>query len=302
VAAIGGLLITRQAVTVSAGLAVGDILVLALLAGGLRDARPAGPAQVARVIRSAATLLVMQLAYIAQFRIGTVILGAFGAVVAVGEYTVASRIAEGLVILAAAITASSLPLMGAAHSRGDLAGLERTVRRSYRVALLVSAPVIAILALSAPVWVRLVFPRYPGAASVYIPIGVTVVVYFASSQTSAFLNATHRDRIAAASAVVGVLAAILGSWWLVGLGAIGVAAARLGGEILRLAIETLAMARIAELLTSSMAGAWLRVVPFLLAAALPLVTGWSIGTVALGTAVTIGWGAWIVSRGRISVG
>jgi O-antigen/teichoic acid export membrane protein len=297
--AIVGLLVTRQPEAVSAGLAAGDILVLALLSGGLREAGGTAPREIIRVIRGAVTLLIMQLAYIAQFRVGTVVLGAVGAVVAVGEYTVASRIAEGLVIFAAAVTASSLPLMGGFHSQGDIGGLERTVRRSYRLSLLAAAPVIAILAISGPLWVQLLFPRYPGAAAVYIPVGLTVVVYFASSQTSAFLNASHRDRIAAASAVVGVLAAIAGSWWLVALGAFGVAVARLGGEVLRLAIETAAMARFAQVLTRSMPGAWLAVTPFLLVAIGVLIASWAPASIVIGTVVTVGWALWLVRRGWI---
>ena len=297
-AAIAGLLVTRQPEAVSGGLAAGDILVLVLLSNGLREAGRTGAREVARVIRGALTLLVMQIAYIAQFRIGTVVLGAVGAVVAVGEYTVASRVAEGLVIFAAAVTASSLPMMGGYHSKGDIEGLERTVRHSYRLSLIAAAPIVAILAITGPLWVQVLFPRYPGAVSVYVPIGLTVVVYFASSQTTAFLNASHRDRVASVSAVLGVLAAIAGSWALVGLGAFGVAAARLGGEVLRLAIETAAMARFSSVLTRSMPGAWLAVAPFLLVALLLLMTGWALATVVVGTVVTIAWAVLLASRER----
>jgi O-antigen/teichoic acid export membrane protein len=299
---IAGLLGTGEAAVAAAGLAVGDILILLLLAGGLREAVRPRLELVVRGIRGSTTLLVMQLAYIGQFRIGTVILAAFGSAVAVGEYTVASRIAEGLVILAAALTASSYPMMGGAHARGEIAALERTIRRTYRLSLALAAPIVALLALAAPLWVAVLFPRYPGAAATYIPVGLTVIVYFASSQTSAFLNASHRDRVAAASAMAGLVAAGIGSWWLAGIGAIGVAAARLGGDVLRLAIETGAMTRTARVLTSSMPGAWLGIAPFVAVALMLLVTGWSPPALAIGFVVTAAWGSRLMTQGWLGAG
>jgi O-antigen/teichoic acid export membrane protein len=298
---IAGLLATGDAMVAAAGLAAGDLLVLLLLAGGLGDAVRPGLRPVEQVIRRSTTLLVMQLAYIGQFRIGTVILAACGSAVAVGEYTVASRVAEGLVILAAALTASSFPMMGGAHARGDMATLERTIRRSYRLSLVLAAPIVAILALSAPLWVAVLFPRYPGAAAAYIPVGITVIVYFASSQTSAFLNASHRDRVASSSATAGLIASALGSWWLVGLGAVGVAAARLCGDILRLAIETMAMARTARVLTSSMPRTWLGIAPFVVVAVIQPLSGWSPPALAIGMVVTIAWAGWLITRGWLAV-
>jgi O-antigen/teichoic acid export membrane protein len=157
--AIGGFVVTRQAVAGAAGLVVGDIVILLGLAPGLRVVRRVPIREIRDVIVRTWTLLVMQLAYIGQFRVGTVVLGAAGTAVAVAEYTVASRLAEGLVILAGALTASSLPLMGGAFAQNDTAAVRRLMSKSYRLALLVAAPPVALLAVSAPIWFWVLFPR-----------------------------------------------------------------------------------------------------------------------------------------------
>jgi O-antigen/teichoic acid export membrane protein len=300
--AVAGLLVTHEAMAVAGGLAIGDVLILIALAPGLRAARRANAREIRDVIQRAWTLLVMQLAYIGQFRVGTVILGAAGTAVAVGEYTVASRLAEGLVIMAAAVTASSLPLMGGAFARDDKTTLRRLMSKSYGLSLLAAAPPVALLALGAPVWIAILFPRYPGAAAVFIPVGLTVVVFFASSQTTAFLNASHRDRTAAMSASVGLAFSIVGSWWLVMLGAIGVAVARLGAELVRLAIETAAIARVAGYLTRSMGAAWIAIAPILIVVLVPAALGWSIPIVVVGGAVVVVFSVLAIARFRVPVG
>jgi O-antigen/teichoic acid export membrane protein len=283
--AIAGLLLTDTAVSVAAGLAIGDILMFAALAGGLREARRVPFSEVSALIRRTWTLLLMNLAYVGQFRVGIVVLGALGTAVAVAEYTVASRIAEGLVILASALTASSLPMMGAAFAGADTVAVRQTMGRVYRVSLLAAAPMVAVLTLTAPVWIAILFPRYPGAAEVFIPVGLTVIVFFANSQTTALLNASHQDRIAALSATVGLLVAIIGSVWLVALGAVGVAVARLVAEIARLTIETATVARVAGYVMRSIAAAWVAIIPVLVVVVAPAVVGWSIPVIVLGTAI-----------------
>ena len=103
----------------------------------------------------------MQLAYIGQFRVGTIVLAAVGSAVAVAEYAIASRVAESLIILAAALTASSLPMIGAAHARNERLGLTSIFERSYSVGIRIIAPSVAVLVLAAPLWIGILFPHYP---------------------------------------------------------------------------------------------------------------------------------------------
>ncbi len=164
-----------------------------------------------------------------------------------------------------------------------------------------AAPSVAALALSAPLWIAVLFPRYPGAADVFIPVGLTVIVFFASSQTTAFLNASHRDRLAALSAIVGLIAAAIGSLGLVALGAFGVALGRLVGEGTRLAIESLAVVRVARPMLPGMARTWLVVAPAVAAIVAPLVLGWTLPVVIVGAVVVAALAAVAVRTGLRTV-
>jgi O-antigen/teichoic acid export membrane protein len=265
--------LTRSALGIVIGLAVGDALVLALLCGGHRWRRPSWRLAAAELGRSRA-LLVMQLAYIGQFRLGTVVLAAGGSAIAVGEYAIASRLAEGLIILAAALTASSFPLIGVAHARNERARLADIFGRSYRLGMMAIAPLIAVLVIATPAWVGVLFRQYPGVGSPLGIVGLAVIVYFASSQTTALLNATGRDRAASRSAVAGLAVAALASIPLVSLGAVGVAWARVGGEVVRLLVESAAAVRGLAIRPRALVGPWFGIFPILSGAAIAIAGNW----------------------------
>jgi O-antigen/teichoic acid export membrane protein len=280
-----GVAVTRSPLAVVAGLAIGDIIVLAALSGGLREARRPSAGSVTRVLSESRYLLGMQIAYIGQFRIGVVILAAASTPQAVGTYAVASRMAEGLVIVAAAISASTLPLLRGERGGTPLREIERIARRAYRFALLASTTLVAILSLAAPLWLGLLFPAYPDAALVFVPVGLTIVGYFANSQTTAYLNATHHDRQATASAVIGLLVAAAASVGLVSFAATGVAVGRLLGEVARGIIETWAVARRSTWLVGGMLLSWLFLLPAIATIVAPALAGWGVIQATVGTAV-----------------
>jgi O-antigen/teichoic acid export membrane protein len=244
---------------------------LVALAGGYRWRRPDWRAARA-LVSDSRQLLVMQLAHIGQFRAGTIVLAAFGSAVAVAEYTVASRLAEGLVIVAGAVTASSLPLMGAAHAQDVHAGVSRLFARSYRTSILLVGPLIAGLVVTTPIWIALV-PRYPDAGSSMAIIGLAVIIFFASSQTTALLNATAQDHAASRSAVAGLTVSVLASLPLARFGAVGVAWARVAGELVRQVAEVSA-ARDLRIARWAFVRPWLEIVPLLGGIGLALLTRW----------------------------
>ena len=280
-----GVVVTTSPVAVLVGLAIGDLMVLAALSGGLREARRPSMGSLMHVLSESRYLLGMQIAYIGQFRIGVVILAAASTPQAVGTYAVASRMAEGLVIVAAAISASTLPLLRADRGSAHVREIEVIARRAYRLALLASTTLVAILSLAAPLWLGLLFPGYPDAALVFVPVGLTIVGYFANSQTTAFLNATHHDRQATTSAVVGLVVAIAASIVLVGFGAMGVAVGRLLGEVARAIVETVAVALRSTWLAWGMLRSWLWLLPAVVTIVVPVITGWGLAQAVIGIAV-----------------
>jgi O-antigen/teichoic acid export membrane protein len=185
----------------------------------------------------------MQIAYIGEFRVGTLMLGVVGSAVAVGEYTVATKIAEGLVILAAAISATAYPTIATALSRGDRGLAGRIFDRTYAIALLSSTLMVGGLVVLVRLWLSVLFPRYPGAGLSFALVGIAVILFFVSSQTTALLNAEHRDRVATASSQSGLIVTIIGTLVLAPSGAVGVSAARIVGEAARQLLEIAAIAR-----------------------------------------------------------
>lgn len=284
--AIAAVWATRSAVWSVLGTAVGDALLLAALYARHAWRAPAlGPGLA--VIRKSQQLLVMQLAYIGQFRAGTIVLAAAATPIAVGEYSIASRFAEGLIIIAVALSASSLPMIGAAHARNEPGVLASIFEKSYGAGLRLTAPVIGALALSAPLWNDVLFPQYPGLGPVFAVAGYGVIIYFASSQTTALLNATHRDEAASLSAVAGMLTSIAGLFILTPFGALGAAWARVAGEAVRLIIEATTAVRDLGVHVSALARPWLAISPVLIGIAIAMGGGWTSPSIWIAVAAVL---------------
>lgn len=276
----------RTASGVVTGVALGDVLLLLLVQDLRVWRRPSWPSAVEQ-IRDTASLMTMQLAHVGQFRIGTLVLGAFGSAVAVGEYTIASRMTEGLVVLAAALTSSSLPLMGAAHAQDERDGLVELFGASYGIGIRVVAPLVMVLVLSAPLWIALLFPAYPNAGPATAIVGLSIVIFFASSQTTALLNATDHDRAASRSAVTGLIVSTAGSFAALPFGAAGVAWARAGGEATRLLVETAAGRRYFRIPAALVLRPWLEILPVGGAAALALAGQWRAPHIWIGIGIGV---------------
>jgi O-antigen/teichoic acid export membrane protein len=278
--------LVRNPVGVVTGLTIGDVLLLALVSAGHGWRPPAWRVALAEA-REHGRLMVIQLAHIAQFRVGTIILTALGSTVAVAEYSIASRMTEGLILIAAALTSSSLPLMGAAHTQDDRAGLSSVFDRSYDAGVRAVAPLVAGLVLAAPIWIAILFPLYPSVGAPSAIVGLAVMVFFASSQTTALLNAAHRDRAASWSAVGGLSASVLASISLVSFGAVGVALGRVIGEFVRLLVESAASVRGLEIRPSALVRPWFAVSPILFGAAIAVVGNWDPRYVWVASAVAL---------------
>lgn len=234
---IGAMVGSAQSTAI--GLALGDLLLCAWVARTVRVPQSWNRQKLISSLREIPSLMVMQVAYVAQFRVGTIALGLTAGAMEVGNYTVAARIAEGMVILSTALTATTYPLIARAQAKGSKTDLSLQFVRAFRISLALSAPLLFLLTISARVWLPLLFPRYPEATESLGYVSLSVVLFFVSAQTTTLLNSLHDDLTASASASLGlvvstVMSFVLGS----SAGAVGVAIARLSGEGVRHLVET----------------------------------------------------------------
>jgi O-antigen/teichoic acid export membrane protein len=276
--AVTGTILFREPLATVAGLALGDLGFFVAVWAITGRPMPVFTGSV-QLLRRIPALTVTQLGYVGQGRIGVILLGFAGPPVAIAEFGIASRVAEGLIVFAVALTASSYPLMARALAAGELAVALSLLRRSSEVGLAVAAGLLSLLGLTAPFWLSALFPRYPDAVIPFAFMSVAIVMYFASTQTTAFLNAAHRDRAAAASSVFGFAVAAAGTVLLLPLGTVGAASGRIAGEAARLAAELVACVRLVP-------GAASAIVPSVAVA---------VAVVVLGAVAGLSGGIWTVA-------
>ena len=288
VATIAGA-VTAGSLGVAAGLLVGDLVLLGAISVRDRFAPDLNLRHMALAFRETPRLMVQQLGYVGQFRFGTLLLGLIAAPVAVAEYSIASRLAEGLVIASTALTATSYPMMARAHAAGNAGELEARFVGSYWLAVGMSVAMIWPLIMTLPIWLPVLFPKYPGAAVPFALVGVSVILFFANGQTTALLNTWHRDTAAATAAASGFAMTAIGTLLLAAPGAaVGVSIARIAGEAVRLAIETVAVWRERAIGAHRAWGAWIAVSPLLISAALCVASGWRTDVTVLAGVLGIG--------------
>jgi O-antigen/teichoic acid export membrane protein len=268
--------VTNGPLGAAVGLLIGDLVLFCLVALRKRFAPDLRRARLRSVLADSPRLMLQQLGYVGQFRFGTLVLGLVATPLAVSEYSIASRLAEGLIIVSTAITATSYPLMAKAHATGDRDGVVARFVPSYWIAVAVSASLVCLLVLTVPIWLTFLFPKYPGAAVPFALVGLGVTFFFASGQTAALLNTLHRDSAAAGAATLGLGVNVAGTLLLAGsFGAIGVAVARLAGEAARMAMETFVVARADRADAVRAWVAWLAFGPLIFGTAMAVASDWA---------------------------
>ena len=157
---------------------VGGIVKLACIAASTRSLVPGdrrAPASAAPLLRRGAPFYGSAIAAVLYQRVDVLLLGALAGVAVTGEYAAAYRILEGTFLLPVAVVAAFLPSWTARRGRRDramgagpvvlalvcvgvLVGVELALARELIVDLLFgeeyasAAPVLAILALSVPIF------------------------------------------------------------------------------------------------------------------------------------------------------
>jgi O-antigen/teichoic acid export membrane protein len=192
-------------------------------------------------------------------------------------------------------------MMATALSRGDQRLAGGIFDRTYAIALLGSTLMVGGLAVLVRLWLSIVFPRYPGAGFSFVLVGIAVILFFVSSQTSALLNAEHRDRAATASSQSGLVVTIIGTLVLAPCGAVGVSAARILGEATRHLFEIVAIARSHSGSVGGAMASWFVAVPVIAMAIVAGLDQWHTqltGFAVIAGLLATGGAAWL-TRGRI---
>jgi O-antigen/teichoic acid export membrane protein len=117
-------------------------------------------------------------------------------------------------------------------------------------------------------------------------VALSVTFFFASGQTTSLLNAARRDGYAAGTASAGFGATAIASLLVAPVGgAAGVALARAAGELSRLALEMIGVARTGLVETRRVLAVWGAVAPVMIGAGLAVVSGWDIVWTAAGIVI-----------------
>jgi O-antigen/teichoic acid export membrane protein len=277
---------TGGSIGFAVGLLLGEVALCGLVSIRVRYMPDLRPSRLYPVLAESPRLMLQQLGYAGQFRFGTLVLGLVATPLAVAEYSIASRLAEGLVILSTAITATSYPLMARARASGGPDAVVTRFVSSYWLAVGTSVTLVCLLILSVPIWLGVLFPTYPGAAIPFALVGVAVTLFFASGQTTALLNTWQQDTAAAGAAVLGLCVNVVGTLLLASpVGAIGVAASRLAGEAARLGWETFTVGHTGPAEVGRAWAAWVVFGPLLVTTAVAVASDWAVGVSILATVV-----------------
>jgi O-antigen/teichoic acid export membrane protein len=194
-------------------------------------------------MRGAIPFGLMTLATLLYYRLGTLLLGAVGTASATADYTIASTIAFGLLLVPNAITTGLLPRLSAQRLGTDAL---RTARRALAWTLVLCLALSAVATASAPVTFEYAFgSRYGGALLPFVILLAGFVVIGVNGILGTVLIASGRTWIlggqVGASLVVNL---VLGIVLVTRLGAEGAALATLATEVFALGFLLIAVHRV----------------------------------------------------------
>lgn len=200
-----------------AALVAQEVLVLACTAArfaGRYPLRLSGLVARARTLaRSGAALGLLGVIVLLYFRLDIFMLEAMRGSEAVGQYALAFRITEALLLLAGAVSASAFPRFVELRRSGSDVELARAFARVYRSVVVVGAVVAVGVSFSAPLLLPRFLPAYTEAAALIAVLGWSTVFMFANIQTADLLVAVGRTRtvtiVAAVNLGVNVAANLL---------------------------------------------------------------------------------------------
>lgn len=159
-----------------------------------------------QLLRESLVLWLLAAIVMLYFRLDVFMLNAMRGSEAVGQYALAARIAEGMLILALAISASSFPRLASMVGAGETVRLHTTFRKVYGLSLASGAATAVALGLLLPILLPKFLPAYAEAAFLGVVLVWAVAFMFVNVQTSDLAIAMGRStaivRIAAMNLLV----------------------------------------------------------------------------------------------------
>ncbi|MGQ0723479.1 MAG: flippase [Candidatus Eiseniibacteriota bacterium] len=183
-------------------LAVGIPLLTRVL--GVRVRVALDPALCRRLLREAAPFALTLAFGLLYFKLDVVMLSAMKGSEAVGRYSAAFRLLEGLVYLSAAFVGTMFPVLSRLHATSE-EQLRSTTRRALDAVVAFALPAaVALMMLAAPIIRILYGPDYAGSVPVLRWIGAALVFVFAGNLLASVLSAVDRQKDCLRVTVAGV--------------------------------------------------------------------------------------------------
>lgn len=151
--------------------------------------------------RSAVWIGLLTTLVLLYFRLDVFMLEALRGSEAVGQYALAFRVSEALLLVATALSASTFPRLAALAASAPSPAVEHAFGRLYRGACLVGTGLALAASLAAPPLLGLVSPAYAEGARLAGVLVWSVAFMFVNIQTADLLIATGRTRVVAGIAL-----------------------------------------------------------------------------------------------------
>jgi O-antigen/teichoic acid export membrane protein len=183
------------------------------------------------LLRHGVPLGLISMITLLYFRLDVLMLGAWRGTAAVGEYAIAFRGSEALLMAAGALSTSLFPFFARLASDGSHTAVRQAFRTTYAAATAGAFGAAYLVSLFAPYLLPRVLPQHPDAVPLLATLVWSVVFMFANMQTSDLLVTHGCDGLVLRISVANLaLNAALNAVLIPRYGAIGACAATVATE------------------------------------------------------------------------
>jgi O-antigen/teichoic acid export membrane protein len=183
-----------------------------------RDVKASAPDQTGRWVRQALPLLWLGGFYLLNSQVDTLLLGTLRGTKEVAIYNIANRMAELLTFMLIAVGVTIAPTVAELWARGEVARMQRVLRKSVRVVAFVSIPLAIGLVIFGRSVLRIFGPEFAqGYKALVILTGGQLVNTLAGSVGLILVMTNHERDVIIAHALslclILSLSSVLIPWW-----------------------------------------------------------------------------------------